>query len=229
MSTTSTIGTRAPTSSFADRSKSRTLRSIGEHIAMAKMLQALATLRSACRARREEFLRLRRLGNADAFLLAGERGRGLPQRRDPVRWPRHGRVAHQGQGRAQGGAEALRRTISPRRKPGMFVYTSLCKEDGGIFDDLVVFCLADNHYLLTMAAFNTHKTPAWVEKHTAGMDVCVMDMSAGTTCIEIQGPKSRADHAENRRVRLLGQGAALLPFRQRQDRRDRLSWSRAWA
>lgn len=40
-------------------------------------------------------------------------------------------------------------------RPGMFVYTSLCTEEGGIFDDLVVFCLAPNHYLLTMAAFNT--------------------------------------------------------------------------
>lgn len=78
-----------------------------------------------------------------------------------------------------------------KAKPGMFVYTSLCKEDGGIFDDLVVFCLAEDHYLLTVAAFNTDKTPAWVEKHTAGMNICSMDLSAGTTCIEIQGPKSR--------------------------------------
>jgi aminomethyltransferase len=80
--------------------------------------------------------------------------------------------------------------IAPVR-PGMMVYSSLCTEQGGIFDDLVVFCLAPDHYLLTMAAFNTHKTPAWVEKHVAGMDVCVFDLSAGTTCIEIQGPKSR--------------------------------------
>jgi aminomethyltransferase len=78
-----------------------------------------------------------------------------------------------------------------KAQPGMLVYTSLCTEDGGIFDDLVVFCLSPNHYLLTMAAFNTHKTPAWVEQHTAGMNVCVTDLSAGTTCIEIQGPKSR--------------------------------------
>jgi aminomethyltransferase len=78
-----------------------------------------------------------------------------------------------------------------KARPGMFVYTSLCTEAGGIFDDLVVFCLSPSHYLLTMAAFNTHKTPGWVEKYTAGMDVCVMDLSAGTTCIEIQGPKSR--------------------------------------
>jgi glycine cleavage system T protein (aminomethyltransferase) len=80
--------------------------------------------------------------------------------------------------------------IAPAQ-PGMMVYTSLCTPEGGIFDDLVVFCLAPDHYLLTMAAFNTHKTPAWAQKHTAGMDVCVYDMSAGTTCIEIQGPKSR--------------------------------------
>jgi aminomethyltransferase len=78
-----------------------------------------------------------------------------------------------------------------RAKPGMMVYTALCTEEGGIFDDLVVFCLAPDHYLLTMAAFNTHKTPDWVEKHTAGMNVCVFDQSAGTSCIEIQGPKSR--------------------------------------
>ena len=81
--------------------------------------------------------------------------------------------------------------IAPAQ-PGMMVYSSLCTEQGGIFDDLVVFCLARDHYLLTMAAFNTQKTPAWVEKHTVGMDVCVSDLSAGTTCIEIQGPKSRA-------------------------------------
>jgi aminomethyltransferase len=80
--------------------------------------------------------------------------------------------------------------IAPAQ-PGMMVYSSLCTEQGGIFDDLVVFCLARDHYLLTMAAFNTHRTPAWVEKHTVGMDVCVSDLSAGTTCIEIQGPKSR--------------------------------------
>jgi aminomethyltransferase len=96
------------------------------------------------------------------------------------------------------GKDALKATqklcvndIAPAQ-PGMMVYTSLCTEDGGIFDDLVVFCLAPDHYLLTMAAFNTHKTPAWAEKHTAGMNVCVCDMSSGTTCIEIQGPKSRA-------------------------------------
>jgi aminomethyltransferase len=96
------------------------------------------------------------------------------------------------------GKDALKATqklcandIAPAQ-PGMMVYSSLCTEQGGIFDDLVVFCLAPDHYLLTVAAVNTQKTPSWAEKHTAGMDVCICDLSAGTTCIEIQGPKSRA-------------------------------------
>ncbi|MDH3670493.1 MAG: aminomethyltransferase family protein [Gammaproteobacteria bacterium] len=76
-------------------------------------------------------------------------------------------------------------------EPGRCFYSSLCKEDGGMFDDLVVFCIAPDNFLLTVAAFNVHKTPGWIEKHIADMDASVCDLSAGTTCIEIQGPKSR--------------------------------------
>lgn len=60
-----------------------------------------------------------------------------------------------------------------------------------MFDDLVVFCIAPDNFLLTVAAFNVHKTPGWIEQHIAAMDASVCDLSAGTTCIEIQGPKSR--------------------------------------
>lgn len=76
-------------------------------------------------------------------------------------------------------------------QPGRLIYTSLCTENGGIFDDLVVFCIAPDHYLLTVAAFNVDKVPDWVRRHTAGMNVCICDRSAGTTCLEIQGPESR--------------------------------------
>jgi aminomethyltransferase len=75
---------------------------------------------------------------------------------------------------------------------GNLVYTSMCTESGGIFDDLVVFCLGPQHYLLTVAAFNVDKASAWIEKHIAGMDAYLCNQSAGTTCIEVQGPESRA-------------------------------------
>ena len=153
----------------------------------------------------------------------------MPQCRDPVRWTRHGRTAHSRQGCAQGGAEAMRERYRARLQPGMMVYTSLCTEDGGIFDDLVVFCLAPDHYLLTMAAFNTHKTPGWVEKHTAGMNVCVMDLSAGTTCIEIQGPKSRQILQKIADFDVSDEALALLPVCHRQSRRASIAWSRGSA
>src|SRR5688500_15108521 len=41
-----------------------------------------------------------------------------------------------------------------KAKKGNLVYTSMCTEEGGIFDDLVVFCLGPDHYLMTVAAFN---------------------------------------------------------------------------
>jgi aminomethyltransferase len=78
-----------------------------------------------------------------------------------------------------------------RAEPGQCVYTSLCKPDGGILDDLVAFCISPEHWLLTVAAFNTWKTPGWVEEHIKGMNAWTCDQSAGTACLEIQGPKAR--------------------------------------
>lgn len=78
-----------------------------------------------------------------------------------------------------------------RARPGRCTYTSMCTETGGVFDDFLVFCIAPDHYLITAAAFNVHKTPGWIERHIQGMDAHMCDQSAGTTCLEIQGPKSR--------------------------------------
>lgn len=78
-----------------------------------------------------------------------------------------------------------------RAQPGQCVYSSLCKPDGGILDDLVVFCIAREHYMLTVAAFNTWKTPRWVDEQIKGMDAWTCDQSAGTACLEVQGPKAR--------------------------------------
>ena len=75
--------------------------------------------------------------------------------------------------------------------PGRCFYTSLLNEDAGIVDDLVVICLAPDHYLLTAAAFNVHKTPGWLRSHVGDLDVEIDDQTNGTTIIEIQGPASR--------------------------------------
>ena len=78
-----------------------------------------------------------------------------------------------------------------KAEPGRCFYTSLCKEDGGILDDLVVLCIAPDNYLLTVAAFNVGKTPGWIEKHIVGMDARMFDQTSGMTILEVQGPISR--------------------------------------
>lgn len=78
-----------------------------------------------------------------------------------------------------------------RVRPGRCTYTSMCTETGGVFDDFIAFCIAPDHYLMTVAAFNVHKSPGWIERHIQGMNASMCDQSAGTTCLEIQGPKSR--------------------------------------
>jgi aminomethyltransferase len=78
-----------------------------------------------------------------------------------------------------------------KAEPGRCFYTSMLTPDGGIFDDLVVLCIAPDNFLLTVAAFNVHKSGAWIKKHIAQFDAYACDESAGVTCIEVQGPKSR--------------------------------------
>lgn len=75
--------------------------------------------------------------------------------------------------------------------PGRCFYSALLNDEGGIVDDLVVLCLAPDHYLLTAAAFNVTKTPGWLESRVGDLDIDIDDQTNGTTIIEIQGPNSR--------------------------------------
>ena len=45
---------------------------------------------------------------------------------------------------------------------GQVQYSLLCYEDGGIVDDLTLYRLADDHYMMTVNASNIDKDWAWV-------------------------------------------------------------------
>ncbi|MBU5915452.1 hypothetical protein JVW18_24525, partial [Vibrio cholerae O1] len=45
------------------------------------------------------------------------------------------------------------------------LYNALCNEDVGIIDDLVIYKLADDNYLLVVNAANTEKDFNWILKH----------------------------------------------------------------
>lgn len=77
-------------------------------------------------------------------------------------------------------------------KPGRARYTMLCAEDGGVLDDVVVYRLADEKYLVVANAGNAAVVAAELGKRSEGFDVRVDDKSADTALIAVQGPNAAA-------------------------------------
>ncbi len=70
---------------------------------------------------------------------------------------------------------------------GRAMYTAMCKETGGIVDDLLVYRKSDSSYMLVVNASNIEKDWAWVNKHVQP-DTKLTNVSAETALIAIQGP-----------------------------------------
>jgi len=74
--------------------------------------------------------------------------------------------------------------------PGEGHYSAACREDGGILDDIYVFCLEPERYLVVVNASNAPKMKAWVEEHINKWDVHFVDRHASTAMIAVQGPEA---------------------------------------
>ncbi|MCD4838198.1 glycine cleavage system aminomethyltransferase GcvT [Neobacillus sedimentimangrovi] len=72
-------------------------------------------------------------------------------------------------------------------KNGGAQYTAMCYENGGTVDDLLVYKIEDNHYLLVVNASNIEKDYKWLEKHLEG-DVTLENLSEKTAQLALQGP-----------------------------------------
>jgi aminomethyltransferase len=72
--------------------------------------------------------------------------------------------------------------------PGRARYTMICAPDGGVLDDLIVYRLADDEYLVVANAANTATVTAALRDRAAGHDAQVRDETAGYALIAIQGP-----------------------------------------
>ncbi len=70
-------------------------------------------------------------------------------------------------------------------------YSAMCREDGGVIDDLLVYRYAD-HIMLVVNASNRAKDMAWVREHSAGLDVDVEDVSDQIALLAVQGPRASA-------------------------------------
>ena len=73
---------------------------------------------------------------------------------------------------------------------GKVQYSAMCYPDGGIVDDLLVYKVAENKFMLVINAANIDKDVNWMKDNNK-FDVKINDLSNGYSLIAVQGPKSK--------------------------------------
>lgn len=74
-------------------------------------------------------------------------------------------------------------------KPGKAQYSCMTNETGGIVDDLLVYMLDENKYMLVLNASNIDKDWNWIESKNSE-DVSMRNISDETALFAVQGPKA---------------------------------------
>jgi len=74
--------------------------------------------------------------------------------------------------------------------PGQILYGMMLNEGGGTVDDLLVYRLGEESFLLVVNASNLEKDVAWVRDCAEGFDVEIRDYSADCGQLALQGPDS---------------------------------------
>jgi aminomethyltransferase len=70
-------------------------------------------------------------------------------------------------------------------------YSVLCREDGGVLDDLFTYRLAGDRFLTVTNASNHEKDLAWMRDHADGFDVELVDRIDDYAMMAVQGPAAR--------------------------------------
>lgn len=73
--------------------------------------------------------------------------------------------------------------------PGKVQYSAMCYEDGGMVDDLLVYMLSENRYLLVVNGANIEKDFDWMKKNNP-MNTELINKSDEYSLLAVQGPKS---------------------------------------
>jgi aminomethyltransferase len=76
-----------------------------------------------------------------------------------------------------------------RLKVGQAQYSCLCRQDGGILDDLLVYRWEDRYWIVANAS-NRAKVWSWLSEHAQRRQVVLDDLTMHVTLIALQGPKA---------------------------------------
>jgi aminomethyltransferase len=77
-----------------------------------------------------------------------------------------------------------------RLAPGEGHYAASCNEHGGMLDDVYVFCLTPERWLIVVNASNAPKMRAWMQQHIGAFDARLVDRHESTAMIAVQGPEA---------------------------------------
>jgi aminomethyltransferase len=105
-------------------------------------------------------------------------------------------VSHMGQIETSGpqAGELLQRLLSndvDALPVGGSQYALLCREDGGVLDDLLTYRLGPDEFLTVTNAANHERDLAWFQRHAEGFDAEVTDARDGYAMLAVQGPGAR--------------------------------------
>ncbi len=107
-------------------------------------------------------------------------------------------VSHMGRFVVEGDGVALLQRVTTNNvealTPGQAHYSMVCNHEGGILDDIFVYRLANDRFLVCVNASNREKIWAWFQRHDdAGLITkgSIQDKTTTMGQIAIQGPKSK--------------------------------------
>ena len=106
-------------------------------------------------------------------------------------------VSHMGEIETEGpqAAELLQRLLSndvSKIEVGGAQYSCLCREDGGVLDDLFTYRLSEDRYLTVTNAANHERDLEWFQAHAVEFeDAEVRDRIEAYAMLAVQGPQAR--------------------------------------
>jgi aminomethyltransferase len=105
-------------------------------------------------------------------------------------------VSHMGEIETEGpqAVELLQRLLSndvSKIAVGGAQYSCLCREDGGVLDDLFTYRLGEDRYLTVTNAANHERDLEWFEAHAVEFEAEVRDRIDAYAMLAVQGPEAR--------------------------------------
>jgi aminomethyltransferase len=105
-------------------------------------------------------------------------------------------VSHMGEVETEGAQakDLLQRLLTndiSKLEVGGAIYSCLCREDGGVLDDVFTYRLAEQHFLTVTNGSNHDKVMAWFERQAADFDADVSDHLENYAMLAVQGPRAR--------------------------------------